>query len=108
MIAPSRVELEGRVTVPDHVRFRQFDDELVLVDLAGGEYFSLNRVGTQIWREAVSGKTPSEIASSLVGHYAVEEDILLRDCLELLDELLDRRLLMKASPPQSGGATMTP
>jgi hypothetical protein len=97
MNAP-RIDRDDRVTVSEHVRFRQFDDELVLVDLAGGEYFSLNGVGTKIWCAAATGKTPVQIAASLVHEYEVEQDTALLDCLHLLDQLLERGLVAKPTP----------
>jgi pyrroloquinoline quinone biosynthesis protein D len=90
-----KIDRDDRVAVPEHVRFRQFDDELVLVDLAGGEYFSLNAVGTRIWRAAATGKTPVQIAASLAHEYEVEEDTALLDCLHLLDQLLERGLVAR-------------
>jgi hypothetical protein len=98
MNATARIEREGHVAVSDHVRFRQFDDELVLIDLAGGEYFSLNGVGTKIWHAAAAGNTPAQIAASLVGEYDVEGEVALTDCLQLLDRLLEQGLVTKASP----------
>ena len=82
----------------DHVRFRQFDDELVLIDLAGGEYFSLNGIGTKIWHAAAAGNTPTQIAASLANEYNVDGEVALVDCLQLLDRLLEQGLVTKARP----------
>lgn len=87
---------EDHVTIPDHVRVRQFDDELVILDLSAGEYFSLSGSGARIWLALASGMTPAQIASSLVDEYEVQEDTLLADCLSLVDELLHRRLVRRA------------
>ena len=61
----STAGLDERITVPDHVRFRHIDDELVIVDLAGGEYFALNAIGAKMWQALAAGSTPSQIAVSI-------------------------------------------
>jgi pyrroloquinoline quinone biosynthesis protein D len=86
-----------RVAVADHVRSRQFEDELVLVDLAGGEYYSLNAVGTKIWHAVTAGSTPTEIAAALVLEYEVGHDTMLGDCMELIEQLLQRGLLTRVA-----------
>ncbi|MDP9034027.1 MAG: PqqD family protein [Myxococcota bacterium] len=70
------------------VRFRQIDDEIVIVDLAGGEYFALNNVGAKIWQALAAGETPSQIAVALGLQYGVAPETVLRDCLDLVGELL--------------------
>jgi|HubBroStandDraft_6_1064221.scaffolds.fasta_scaffold128427_4 hypothetical protein len=90
-----KAQRDDRVMVPPHVRCRQFDDEIVILDLAGGNYFALRDAGAKMWHALAAGKTPAQIAASLVGEYEVEPDALLADCLVLVDELLERRLVSK-------------
>jgi hypothetical protein len=94
----SLVEKSYRLAIAEHVRCRQFDDELVLVDLVGGEYFALDEVGMRMWCEMLSGKTPTEVAVCLAREYAASEAQISRDCAALVDELLRRRLLVRSSP----------
>jgi hypothetical protein len=88
----------GRVTVADGVHCRTFNDELMLLDLESGQYFSLNAVGTRMWSGLVEGRSPSEIAAALAGDYAVDSQVLLRDCISLADDLLERKLLRLKTP----------
>jgi Coenzyme PQQ synthesis protein D (PqqD) len=90
-----------RVVVPEHVRSRQFDDELVILDLAEGEYFSLNDVGARMWHALVAGSTPDQVAEVLVVRYEVQREALVADCLRLVDELLERGLVKLAEPTGS-------
>ena len=85
--------LDSRVTIPDDVVFREIDDESVLLDLASGEYYGLNEVGTRIWALLVAGTPPGEVLSSLRERYKAPEEVLARDLLELLGELRDRGLV---------------
>lgn len=89
---------DGRVVASPHVRYRQFDDELVVLDLGGGDYFSLNRTGARMWIGLVSGRTPAEVAADLAVEYEVGLQALLSDCIALADELLERGLLDRRQP----------
>ena len=85
--------LESRVTIPEDVVFREIDGESVLLDLASGEYYGLNEVGTRIWSWLVERERPDEMVSRLAQMYAVDVGVLERDLLELLGELWDRGLV---------------
>jgi hypothetical protein len=85
---------ESRVAAAEHVRCRRFDDDLVMVDLEGGEYFALDAVGGRMWDLLVSGKTPAEVGAILVVEYDSTEDQISHDCAKLVEGLLERRLLV--------------
>jgi Coenzyme PQQ synthesis protein D (PqqD) len=82
----------------EHVRCRRFDEDLVMVDLEGGEYFALDAVGGRMWDLLVSGKTPAEVGAILAAEYEASEDEIFRDCMKLADDLLQRRLLVVRLP----------
>jgi coenzyme PQQ synthesis protein D (PqqD) len=86
-----------RLTVAPHVHAREFDGELVVLDLEEGEYFSLNPVATSIWHELAKGLTPEEVASALGPEFDVSEEILLGDCTGLAVELVERGLMRARS-----------
>jgi hypothetical protein len=87
---------DGRTKVPEHVHAREFDGELVVVDLERGEYFGLDPIGTRLWRGLEDGSTPAKVAQALVGEYEVEYGQLLNDLVGLANELVDRGLLVAA------------
>jgi hypothetical protein len=89
---------DGRVVAAAHVHCRRFDDDLVMVDLQGGEYFALDGVGARMWDLLNSGKTPAEIGRDLATEYEAEESDILRDCTKLADALLERGLLVIRAP----------
>lgn len=96
MIAPVGPEEHLRPS-PD-VHTRRFDDEVVLLDLLGGEYFSLNGAGARIWEALASGKTPADVAAGIASEYDVDLARALEDCLALAGELLSRGLLQRSNP----------
>jgi hypothetical protein len=86
----------GHVLRSDTVHSRQFDDETLLLDLGGGSYYSLNAVGTRMYGELVSGKTPTEIAASLAPDYGLDPEPLVTDCVALADDLLRHGLVKRS------------
>jgi hypothetical protein len=82
-----------RIRVSPNVHAREFDGELILVDLQGGDYFGLDEIGGRIWSELAKGATPAEIASAMIGEYDIDQPTLLHDILALLTQLADRKLV---------------
>jgi hypothetical protein len=91
--SPIRVD-ESLVGVAE-VHARRFDDEVVILDLAGGDYYALNAAGACIWEQLVAGRTPAEIARVLASEFQVEPERALTDCIALAGELIARGLLRR-------------
>jgi hypothetical protein len=69
-----------------------------MVDLEGGEYFALDRVGARMWELLVAGETPARIALVLTSEYAAHECDVLGDCIDLTEQLVKRGLLVLQQP----------
>lgn len=80
--------------IPSHVLYKTLDGEAVLVNLQSGEYFSLNPLGTQVWKALEEGKGPGEIGDKLVEKYEVSRDELDRDLADLVETLVAEGLLI--------------
>jgi Coenzyme PQQ synthesis protein D (PqqD) len=78
---------------PD-VHGRAFGEELVVLDLAGGEYYSLDILGARIWNELVAGHTVGEVLALLVRDYDAEPELLGKDLESFAEELVRRGLLV--------------
>jgi hypothetical protein len=87
----------GHARIAPHVFAREFDGEVILLDLAGGNYFGLDELGARLWAGILGGHTPYEVAKDVGGEYQVEFARLLEDLTHLADELAERGLLV-ASP----------
>ena len=95
----SPIQADGRWRRNPDVHAREFDGELIILDLQQGEYYALDAVGTQMWKHLVDGRSPAEIASVLQPEYKVEEAMLLKDVLVLLNELRARHLVVRCEGP---------
>ena len=87
------VPFEQRVTVPDHVMFRELDGEAVILDLASECYFGLDEVGTRMWITVTRSASIGDAFAELAGAYDVDRERLRADLDELLTELLQRGLV---------------
>jgi trimethylamine:corrinoid methyltransferase-like protein len=64
------------------------DDEVVLLNLDSGYYYSLNESGRRIW-ELIDGKNKiSDIARIICEEYDVKNDDAIKDVNVVVDELL--------------------
>ncbi|WP_394848338.1 PqqD family protein [Pendulispora brunnea] len=84
---------DGRVHVGADVHVREFDGELVILDLAKGDYFGINEIGAHLWRGLASGQSCAEIAKELAPRYEAAPERLLADLVALTDELIAKGLV---------------
>lgn len=83
--------------------FRVIDDKALIVRVAGGEgnrVFSLNHVGTAIWKLADGRKTLSEIADAMEEDFDIaSREELEQDLQDFLEELTERDLMTVSEEP---------
>jgi len=87
------MQLPERMTIPAEVMARQVGEEVVILDLASGNYFGLDPVGARIWRLLTEGKLPTEIRDILLEEYDVSHEQLEQDIGRLINELSAKGLL---------------
>ncbi len=68
-------------------------DELVALDAEGGNCFGFNSVATFVWRQLASPKTFAELRDRLVAEYEVTTGQCAQELQELLDGLIEKRLI---------------
>jgi hypothetical protein len=71
-----------------------FDGELVILDLAAGEYLSLDEIGSRLWNGLIEGRTVEQIAADVVAAYDVSLDQAIADLQGLMKELIDKKLMV--------------
>jgi hypothetical protein len=86
-----------RFRIAAHVHARRFDDEVVVLDLGAGEYYSLDAVGSAIWDQLEGGRTPEEIVGVLLARYEVDELTARGDVERIVQELLAVGLVERQS-----------
>lgn len=79
--------MSSRVAVPSSVLFRNLQGETVLLNLASGQYFSLDQVGTCIW-EALRAQGPlANAVSVLLAAFDVDATQAREDVLRFVAQL---------------------
>lgn len=81
------------VALSPEVLFQEVEGEAVLLDLASGQYFGLNPVGTEFWRAAQDTCGVEAIVERLAAGFEVGREELEADLAEFLDDLVDAGLL---------------
>lgn len=87
--------LDDRWAASRHVHYREFDGELVMLDLDRGQYFAIDGTGVRMWHDLAAGRSLAEIAHDLAREYDVAESIVAADCLRLASDLIRRGLLVR-------------
>ena len=75
----------------------EIDDEILLVDLDGGELFSLSGTGREIWRLIDGERTLDEIAHTVARDYSGEQKKVRRDVEHFVGQLRDAALVADAN-----------
>lgn len=73
---------------------RGVGDELVLLDLNEGLFFSLNGVGPDIWSYLQQGHDVATIVDTLVKDYDVQPEAAYQDVVLFVDQLVSKKLLL--------------
>jgi len=85
---------------PDVV-FENFGDEVVLLNLQSGRYYSLDPLGMLYWESLSRGVPPREIAAHIVRSYTGSADgsVIAKDLDDLFLELRSEQLIRRSSNP---------
>lgn len=87
------VEDTRRVAVPEAVILRELDGEAVLLNLESEQYFGLDEVGTRFVMALTAGVSIGAALDAVLVEYAVEPEVLKRDCEGLLEQMKEKGLL---------------
>ncbi len=75
------------------VQWTVMDGEAVLLNLATGIYYTLDRVGTVIWQELTTNKSIEEIVEIVCARFDEDASVVRGDIDELLAHLKQERLI---------------
>jgi hypothetical protein len=100
--AATPIALDGRLRQSLHVLSAAQGGELVLFDLEGERYYTLNEVGSRAWAILASGATGASIVEAIRGEYAlppgVDEERVAGDVARLLADLHAAGLIVADAP----------
>ena len=85
--------LGSRVRVPDHVVYREFAEETVVLNLESGMYHGLNSTAARMLEVLRASDSVGGAIEDLVSEFGQPTDVIRRDVLMLCDQLSDRGLI---------------
>ena len=65
----------------------------VLMDVATGDCFELNRIGAEVWRRLGTGQSPSGIVAALAASHDLATSVVEPDVRQLVADLLRHGLV---------------
>jgi hypothetical protein len=99
-----KVNKKGIYSVSEDVVAREIEGEIIIVPLVGGigdleeDLFTLNETGKAIWDRLDGCQTLNEVITQLSTEYQAAAGEIEQDVLGLVQELLDRRILIAVEP----------
>jgi len=80
--------LPHRVRISDRVFFQELVNETVILDMAEGQYWGLDDVGSRMWQLLTEhGDDLPKAVEALKAFYNVDEHVLTNDLTELIERL---------------------
>ena len=79
--------------ISDNIIAREIQGETVLLNKENGDYFSLNKMGTEIYNCLNDGKEIEEIAHYLFEKYDADYETIKKDISELVSRLKSKNIL---------------
>ncbi len=84
-----------------------FGDEMVIVNLDTGKYYSFNPVGAAIWASLVSGNMIKNIVEATHKLYAGDQELIAQEVIQFLHQLQKEGLIVPTIEGQTGEANTT-
>ncbi|MFZ2487107.1 MAG: PqqD family protein [Anaerolineae bacterium] len=73
---------------------RLVEDQFLLINLATGDYYSLDSVGSLIWQHIDGQHTVEDLVDSVWQEYEADRTQVVDDVLRLAEQLTDEGLLV--------------
>lgn len=93
------ISFSDRVKIPDGVLISKLQEESVILNLDSERYYGLDDVGTRILAVLTTSESIETAYETLVNEYDVDAQVLRRDLLELVEELVQQGLIKISTNP---------
>jgi hypothetical protein len=80
------------VAAKDHVSC-PLGDDIIILDLRAGLYFSLDNVGAMVWQLIQQPRTMQDLRAAILETFEVSEEVCERDLVALLQQLAAKDLI---------------
>jgi coenzyme PQQ synthesis protein D (PqqD) len=88
------LDAQRRLARREQVIFQQVDGKQVLLNLADGQYYALDEVGSRIWSLCDGTRVVADVVAVLCDEFDAAPATIESDARELLADLLDAQLVV--------------
>src|SRR5215510_11576973 len=89
--------LQQRLSPYEEVAAKVIDGEAIIINLANGIYYSMDKVGGLIWEMLAETHSLEEVTTALTARYDVSSEQAQADVERLAAELVQENLLLLAN-----------
>lgn len=89
------ISFADRVKVPDDVLISNLQEESVILNLDSERYYGLDSVGTRMLSVLTTSNSIEAAYERLTAEYDVDREVLRKDLLELVENLIAQGLLIR-------------
>jgi hypothetical protein len=87
-----------RINAPEVVA-ETIEDEVIVIHLKTGTYYSLRKSGAAVWQLIESGASVEESATAIESRYEGDPELIARSVAELVEQLVSEDLVVPGDPP---------
>ena len=88
----------------EEVASKVIDGEAIIINLANGVYYSMDKVGALVWERLQAGYTLDDVIRSVTAAYDVSPEHAESNVVELVEELLQENLVVTSENGSSHSA----
>ena len=85
----------------DNTAATVIDGEAIIVNLTTGVYYSMDKVGAEVWEMIGQGSSTLQIAAAVAARYEIEQDRALVDIEKLTEKLGAEDLIEMSDEPDA-------
>jgi hypothetical protein len=72
------------------------DDEVVILNIEKGEYYSFNKVGSEIWQFLETTSTFEQIIDYLISNYDIDKETCITETSEYLMKMINCEIILRS------------
>jgi len=89
-----KANLDTIVQRSQHILASELDEEVIMMDVESGAYFSMPGPAGRIWHLLETEQTIKSLTETLISEYDVSADQCEADVLPFVNSLIDRELIV--------------
>lgn len=92
----STITEDATIKRSDDLAVTEVEGETVILDVASGQYFGLNPVGTHVFDLLDSPRSVGELIDTIQAMYDAPPDRVRADLITFIDTMVDHKLIVRA------------